>query len=124
VNPAILAVIVDSLQALELDEDSITSTRREETEVFSVLVLMEEDPEQLLRAVKKGVRGYVLQDASALDVVAAVRLVGQGQAVCPPRLTRRLFEEVEYRSRRPIPSATPPSFRIDEARTRAPSPPR
>jgi DNA-binding NarL/FixJ family response regulator len=57
-----------------------------------VLVAMSDDPRQFLKAVSHGVLGYVLQEASAADVVAAVRGVAGGEAVCPPRLARVLFD--------------------------------
>lgn len=45
---------------------------------------MDEDPGTFLRAVQLGVRGYVLKDASAAEIVAAVRAVARGEASCPP----------------------------------------
>ncbi len=57
-----------------------------------VLIDMHEDEETFLKAVRAGVVGYVLKDASAIDVVAAVRAVSQGEAVCPPRLCLALFQ--------------------------------
>jgi DNA-binding NarL/FixJ family response regulator len=59
-----------------------------------VLLAMEDDASHFLRAVRKGAWGYVLQDASAADVVAAIRTVADGQAVCPPQYTRVLFEYI------------------------------
>lgn len=38
--------------------------------------------------------GYVLQSASALDIVAAVRAVQQNEAVCPPHLCLASFRHV------------------------------
>ena len=38
--------------------------------------------------------GYLLKDASASDVVAAVRSVVRGEAVCPPQLCYTLFRFV------------------------------
>jgi DNA-binding NarL/FixJ family response regulator len=52
---------------------------------------MEESEEAFLAAVRAGVVGYVLKDAHSADVVAAVRLAAQGEAVCPPRLCLCLF---------------------------------
>ena len=52
----------------------------------TVLVGMENDEAKFMTAVRWGVEGYLLQDASASDVVAAVRAVGRGEAICPPRL--------------------------------------
>lgn len=60
----------------------------------TVLIDMVEDEAIFLRAVRAGVVGYVLQHASALDVVATIRAVHQGEAVCPPRLCLSLFTYV------------------------------
>jgi DNA-binding NarL/FixJ family response regulator len=59
-----------------------------------VLIGMNADDEQFIAAVRSGVTGYLLQDASASDVVAAVRSVVRGEAVCPPLLCATLFSFV------------------------------
>ncbi len=59
-----------------------------------ILVGMEPGEEQFIAAVRSGVMGYLLQDASASDVVAAVRAVYRGEAVCPPQLCSVLFRFV------------------------------
>jgi len=56
-----------------------------------VIVDMEADEETFLRAVREGVVGYVLKDASAAEVAAAIRAVSAGEAVCPPSLSSALF---------------------------------
>jgi two-component system, NarL family, response regulator DevR len=62
-----------------------------------VLVAMEDDHAKFLAAVRSGAMGYVLQDASAADVVAAIRTVACGQASCPPAYSRVLFDCVAGR---------------------------
>jgi len=64
-----------------------------------LLVGMEEDEEQFLTAVRAGSRGYLLKDASAADVLSAVRSVSRGEAVCPPRLCLSLFKWVAEEAR-------------------------
>lgn len=59
-----------------------------------VLIDMTDDESTFLKAVRAGAAGYILQNASALDIVAAVRSVCQGEAVCPPQLCLRLFKYV------------------------------
>jgi DNA-binding NarL/FixJ family response regulator len=59
-----------------------------------LLIGMESDALTFLRAVRAGVLGYVLKDASSVDVAAAVRSVAKDEAVCPPSLCRVLFEQV------------------------------
>ncbi|MGH9683301.1 MAG: LuxR C-terminal-related transcriptional regulator [Candidatus Acidiferrales bacterium] len=85
-------LVLDSLQFL-LDgviciEGSAADRRLEKC----VLVAMEDDPQQFLTAIRHGALGYVLQEASAVDVVSAIRSVARGEGVCPPRMARVLFD--------------------------------
>ena len=57
----------------------------------AVLIGMKLDEEQFLAAARSGVTGYLLKDASASDVIAAVRAVFRGEAVCPPKICSTLF---------------------------------
>ncbi len=59
-----------------------------------ITIGMEKDRNTFLQAVRDGVSGYVLKDASAIELAAAVRAVADGQAVCPPNLCMALFEFV------------------------------
>jgi len=64
-----------------------------------VLFGMDEDPDSFLKAVSLGVSGYVLKDCSASDIVAAVRTVAQGGAVCPPSLCLCLMQRFAQQER-------------------------
>jgi DNA-binding NarL/FixJ family response regulator len=68
-----------------------------------VLIGMDQDEQCFLQAVREGVLGYLLKDASALEVVAAVRKVASGEAVCPPSLCTLLFQYIA-RQRSHLPS--------------------
>jgi DNA-binding NarL/FixJ family response regulator len=59
-----------------------------------VLIGMEPNEQTFLQAVREGVLGYVLEDASAIEVVNTVRAVANDDAVCPPRLCASLFRYV------------------------------
>jgi DNA-binding NarL/FixJ family response regulator len=59
-----------------------------------VMIGMDAEREVFLRAVRDGIVGYILKDASAMDVAASVRSVANGEAVCPPGLCLALFEQV------------------------------
>jgi DNA-binding NarL/FixJ family response regulator len=87
-------VVLDSLQLLLEDEMPISKRGSEERTIKCVLVAMADEPKNFLRAIRRGAIGYVLQDASASDVVAAIRAVGRGEAICPPQYTRVLFDYV------------------------------
>ena len=65
----------------------------------AILIGMESDEEQFIAAVRAGVTGYLLKDASASDVVAAVRAVFRGEAVCAPQLCITLFRYVARMAR-------------------------
>jgi DNA-binding NarL/FixJ family response regulator len=62
----------------------------------AILIGMEPDEELFMAAVRSGVMGYLLKDASASDLVAAVRAVYRGEAVCPPQLCPALFRFVVH----------------------------
>jgi len=64
-----------------------------------LLLGMEEDQELFLAAVRAGATGYLLKDASAGDVIAGVRAVSRGEAVCPPRLCMRLIKWLSLKAR-------------------------
>ena len=67
-----------------------------QTAYKAVLIGMEPDEELFMAAVRSGVMGYLLKDASASELVAAVRAVHRGEAVCPPELCSTLFRFVAH----------------------------
>jgi len=87
------------------DPDLIYSNRQHKV----ILIGMDGDPDQFLEAVRSGVSGYLLKDASASEVVSAIRATYKGDAVCPPRLCATLFhwfaEEAPVKRSRPTVSA-------------------
>lgn len=102
-------VIVLDSSGLEFSNSSLISTLQASiAEVKIVMVDMESDENTFLRAVREGVVGYVLKDASALEVAATIRAVAGGEAVCPSSLSIALFRFV---SQQPSPSSS--SWRTD-----------
>jgi len=87
-------VVLDSLEFLLGNSRSSPETRSLARSLSFILVSMEDDHSRFLAAVRRGARGYVLQNASASDVVAAIRTVAEGEAVCPPGYARVLFDFV------------------------------
>jgi len=59
-----------------------------------LLISMIDDPQLFLAAVRCGVSGYLLSDASASEFIASVRALSRGQAHCPASLCLKLFEVV------------------------------
>jgi len=59
--------------------------------VRTLMVGMERNEESFLHAVREGVAGYIVRDASAAEVVYAIRAVASGEAVCPACFSSTLF---------------------------------
>jgi two-component system NarL family response regulator len=91
-RPRILAV--DSSVYARAGLDLIESVRRVVPDTGILLVGMDSDKKTFLRCVRAGVSGYVIKDASANEVVAAVRSVACDRAGCPPKLYAVLFEQI------------------------------
>ncbi len=87
-------LLLDSLSASLTDLQLIRDVVNQMSQVKVLLVGMDENEETFINSIRAGVVGYVLRDASMKDVVAAVRAVAHGEAVCPPRLCLSLFNFV------------------------------
>jgi DNA-binding NarL/FixJ family response regulator len=64
-----------------------------------ILFGMDDDADSFLQAVRCGVSGYLLGEASAEETIVAVRKVAAGEAVCPPWLCHQLFQFVARTTR-------------------------
>lgn len=84
-------ILMDS-SGLESSRPTLISALRSAIRTLRIVMVdMEADEEIFLAAVRAGVVGYVLKNASALEVAGAIRAVAAGEAVCPPSLCRALF---------------------------------
>jgi DNA-binding NarL/FixJ family response regulator len=93
----------------------LRALHEEHSQLKLILIGMEDDPEIFMSAVRLGARGYVLKDASALEIVTAIRRVGRGEAICPANLCMTLIKHVwnEERKKLALPaSATANSSRL------------
>jgi len=59
-----------------------------------VMIGMDPDKDLFFRCVRGGIAGYLLRDATANEVLAAVRGVVKSEAVCPPHLCQALFDYI------------------------------
>lgn len=87
-------LLADSMAAESPDLQLISQVRAAVPHLKVVMIGMDARPVAFLQAVRDGVDGYVLQDASAREVACAVRAVANDQAVCPPDLCLTLFQYV------------------------------
>ena len=92
-------VVLTDCFSTESHTSLLSELLNQNADVKILLFGMDEDPEIFLEAVQLGIRGYVLKDASAAEIIAAVRAVARGEASCPPRLCLTLIQHVasEYR---------------------------
>jgi DNA-binding NarL/FixJ family response regulator len=77
------------------DLDGIEATRRivAGPDHARVLVLTTfDDDEYVYAALRAGASGFVVEDMALEDIVAAIRVVADGDALIAPRVTRRLIE--------------------------------
>ena len=78
--------VLDGIEATRLIVSSECDTK--------VLVLTTFDlDEYVYAALRSGASGYLLKDTPAKELVAAVRIISQGDALLSPSVTRRLIEE-------------------------------
>ena len=84
-------LILDSVTARLSDCTFISKIVAQVSNMKVVLIDMDDDREIFLECVRAGALGYILRDASAVEVVSGIKAVSQGQAVCPAHLFVHLF---------------------------------
>jgi DNA-binding NarL/FixJ family response regulator len=89
----------------EEDVAAIRRVRAAAPHVLILLVGVAGEEAEFLQCIRAGVRGYLPRDASAEDVVEAVKAIHEGQAVCPGTLWAALFRYLE-REASSFPSAS------------------
>jgi len=87
-------ILLDSNGLTSAKATLIATLRAAIANVRIVLVDMDADENTFLGAVRSGVVGYVLKDASASEVTATLFGVAAGRAVCPPSLCMALFRGI------------------------------
>ncbi|MEU7526447.1 response regulator transcription factor [Saccharothrix sp. NPDC042600] len=90
--------------------DGLAATRRVKAELPEVKVLVLTTfnvDEYVFEALKAGASGFLLKDTDPVELLHALRVVAQGDALLAPSVTRRLIEEFAARPehRRPDPAA-------------------
>ncbi|MFF4577165.1 response regulator [Streptomyces sp. NPDC001389] len=82
--------------------DGVEATRRVAAEgLADVLVLTTFDlDEYVFGALRAGAAGFLLKDADAAELIAAVRTVARGEGLIAPAVTRRLI--AEFAAPRPV----------------------
>lgn len=87
-------VVLDSVSPVLAEQGLVRELHRLNPAIRVVMVGMEADEEVFLRVIQAGAVGYILKDASALEVARTIRAVAAGEAVCPALLSVVLFQWV------------------------------
>jgi DNA-binding NarL/FixJ family response regulator len=74
-----------------------------------VILTASEHDEHVFEAIRAGAAGFLVKDTKPVDLIDAVRVVANGDALLSPSVTRRLIAEFANRARKP-----PKSREIDE----------
>ncbi|RKT07363.1 LuxR family two component transcriptional regulator [Streptomyces sp. 3211.6] len=89
--------------------DGIEATRMitKDTGAPHVIVLTTfDDDDNVYDSLRAGASGFLVKDMALDDIITAVRVVADGDALIAPKVTRRLIEEFADRPQRAVP---PPS---------------
>jgi DNA-binding NarL/FixJ family response regulator len=85
-------ILLDSVSANALNRQSVPRLRDLNPNGRVLMVGMDADEGAFLRAVRTGVSGYLLHEASPADLIAAIRAVARCEAVCPSQFCKSLFD--------------------------------
>lgn len=88
-------ILLLDIQMPELD--GITVARQLATShpaIKIIMLTMYRQDQHLLDAIRAGVKGYLLKDADAEELLAVIGRVAQGESALDPSLTARVFEAV------------------------------
>src|SRR5579863_8106264 len=100
------AIVTSTAEILVLDSVSphrpggglIVEILQRAPHIKVLLIDMEEDPEVFLECARAGAVGYMLKDASAEDVLAAIRSASRGQSVYPSQICLPIFRAISARA--------------------------
>ena len=85
-------VLLDS--ALPNSLESVRAIRRQAGEVKVVALGLPEFDGAIIQCAEAGVAGYVTREGSRAELVATIRSVARGEALCSPRVAASLLQHV------------------------------
>jgi len=88
-------IILLDIQMPELDGISVArQLAASHPEIKIIMLTMYRQDQHLIDAIKAGVKGYLLKDADAEELLSVIQRVEQGESALDPSLTARVFEAV------------------------------
>jgi DNA-binding NarL/FixJ family response regulator len=89
VNPSIILMDVGMKGVNGIDLTAALLQRQ--PDLLVLMLSMYDNPEYVQRAMQAGARGYVLKDAPASEIIAAIEAVAAGGTFLSPAVSKRLF---------------------------------
>lgn len=96
----LMDIRMPKMDGLEATRRIVSETPGESTKVL-ILTTFDLD-EYVFEALRSGASGFLLKDTLPDDLLAAVRVVADGEALLAPKITRRLIEEFVQHPSAPI----------------------
>lgn len=94
-------LVMDSFTTNLVHVEFVREVRQNVDGIKLIMIGMDADGQHFLQAIREGALGYVLKDASALEVVAALRTVASGGAACDPQMCAYLFRFAAQQNQMP-----------------------
>lgn len=92
-------VLMDIAMPLLNGLEATRQIKRDHPHVAVLVLTMHDNEEYVRQALSAGASGYVLKQAAASELVAAIRAVHRGEAVLSPAITRLVLEDYLHRDR-------------------------
>ncbi len=86
---AVLDITMPNLNGIEAARQMVSK----QPDVAIIMLSMHSDEGYVLRALRAGVRGYLLKEAAEIDLLHAIRAVTQGKSFFSPAVSRMLAED-------------------------------
>ena len=94
-------LVIDSFTMTSVQVQLARDVQQRVVDIKLVMIGMESDGQQFLQAIREGAMGYVVKDASAMEVAGAISTVASGDAFCSPQLCAFLFRFAAQQNQMP-----------------------
>jgi two-component system response regulator DevR len=94
-------LVIDSFTMSPVQVQLVREVQHRLIDLKLVMIGMESEGQPFLRAIREGAMGYVVKDASAMEVAGAISAVASGEAFCSPQMCAFLFRFAAQQNQMP-----------------------